>query len=294
MLFGSKGAVGTVRIHCSTEGEPQNTTYLFVQNLFVDLFVSEFDEKWCGQKIFVVGVAPTPSQSIGPGPHLHVKPIVCGLIGLMGSAPIRDHYAVKFPIPFQNVVEQVLVVAAELVFVFVVGPHDCPGTSFLYCSLEGRKIDLVQCPVIDNHIDIFAVDLLIVQSEMFDAGRYAITLYPVNIRNNHDRGKVGVFSHIFEISTVERCAVDVDTRAKQDSLVAVASLLPDGLAIGFCHIGIPGCGYASQCRKGGAGVVGPFGIVPLVPQLFHTDPMRTIGHPNFRNAETRYAGRTEF
>ena len=240
MLLSGKRAVWTIGIHCGTERETQNSAYLFIQYLFVNLFVLEFCQKWFGQEIFVVSVAPAPSQSIGPGSHLHVEAIVCSLIGVMGSAPVRYDNTVETPVSFQNIIEQILVVAAELIFVFVISPHDRPGTTFLYGSLECGQIDFMQCTIIDNYIDILAIDLLIVQSEMFDTGRYAIALHSVDIRNHHNGGEIWVLSHILKVTAIEGRAVNIDTGSEQNGFIAVAGLLSNGLTVSISHVRVPG------------------------------------------------------
>ena len=212
----------------------------------------------------------------------------------MRTAPVGDHRTVEAPVAFENVVEQVAVVAAVLSLIFIIGAHDGPGATLLDGRLEGRKVDLVQGPVIHDDIDAVTVYLLVVQREVLDTGRHAVLLHALHIGHDHARRKIGILAHIFEVAAIERRAADIDARAEQHVLLAVAGLLADGLAVEGRHLGIPRRRKARQSRESRTGVIRPAGLVPLVPQHLGTDAVRAVRTPQFGNAETRNSRRGEF
>ena len=103
----------------------------------------------------------------------------------MGSAPVTDHHSIETPLSFKDVVQSVLVLAAPLVLVKIVGTHYRPSLPLGDGCLEGRKIDLIESPVINCHIGGEAVIFLIVQREMLHAGSHAVALHTLDIRHDH-------------------------------------------------------------------------------------------------------------
>ena len=124
-----------------------------------------------------------------------------------------------------------------------------------------------------------AVAFLIVQSEMLQTDSHAILLNSLNIRNAHLAGEERILTHIFEIAPVERSPVNVDSRTQKNVLLAISGFLADALAVECRSLLVPGCRQAGQCREGGAGVIGPAGLVPLVPFYFRTYTVRAVGAP---------------
>ena len=184
--------------------------------------------------ICVIDIALPFGESVGPGAVFEVKPVGNGLGCDLHAAPVADDRSVESPFTLENVIEQILVVAAMLVLVQIVRTHYGPGTSFLYGSLEGRQVNLVQGPVI--HVDIhgMAMRLLIVQGIMLHAGGNAVGLHSPDILSGHFPGEIRVLSHIFEIPSVERAPVDVHARSEKDILPAVFRLLTDADSVTLC------------------------------------------------------------
>ena len=184
--------------------------------------------------------------------------------------------------------------AAMLALVFIIGAHDGPCPALLDSRLEGRKVNLVEGPVVDLDVDAVAVLLLIVQREVLDAGGDAVLLHLLNIGNHHPRSEERIFAHILEIAAVERRAVDVHAGTQQDVLFAVAGLLADGLPVEGRHLGVPRRGEARQGRECRAGVVRPARLIPFVPQHLGADAVGTVGTPHLGDTQTRNARRREF
>ncbi len=134
-----------------------------------------------------------------------------------------------------------------------------------------------------------AVHFVIVQGKVFDAGSHAVLLHAPDIRHHHLSGQIGVFAHVLEVASVERCTVNVDTGPQQDGLVAIARLFADALPVKERHFGVPGCCQAGQGRESHAGVVGAPGLFPLIPQHIGTYAVRTVVRPYIGNAQTGHA-----
>ena len=114
---------------------------------------------------------------------------------------------------------------------------------------------------------------------MLDARGYTVLLYAFNVRHDHCSRQAGVFAHVFEVSSVERCAVDVHARSEQDVLASIQCLLADAFTVEERHVSVPCSGKTGQRRERRAAVVGPSGLLPFVPLDLGTYAVRTIGAP---------------
>ena len=178
-------------------------------------------------------------------------------------------------------------------FVEVVGRHDGPRLAFLYGGLEGGEVDFVQRAVVYNDVGVVAVHFVVIQCEMLHAGSHAVALQSLDVGHHHAARQVGVFTHVLKVAAVERRAVDVDTGAQQHVLLAEAGFFAHALAVKEGHLGIPRGGKAGQCRESHARVVGPPGLVPLVPQHFGAHAVGAVVGPHFVDAQAGHAGTAE-
>ena len=149
--------------------------------------------------------------------------------------------------------------------------------------MEGRKIYLVQRTVVYDDIDIAAIVFLIVKRIMFDAGGNTIFLYTLYVGYHHLRGEIRVFTHVFKVTTIERCAIYIHARAQQHCLVAIAGFLAYAHAVKMGNSGIPGGGETGECGECNARVIGPVGTIPFIPKHFSTYAVRTVGSPYLRD-----------
>ena len=180
-----------------------------------------------------------------------------------------------------------------LAFVKVVGTHDAPRSTFLHSHLEGRQIDFIKGAVVHDDIGGVTVHFVVVQGKVFHAGSHTILLHAPDIGHYHLSGQIRVLTHILKVASVERCTVDIDTRAQQDRFVAVARLFTDTLSVKERHFGVPGCCQTSQGRESHTGVIGASGLFPLVPQHIGTYTVRAVIRPYIGNAQTGYTRTAE-
>ena len=179
--------------------------------------------------------------------------------------------------------------AVELAVVEVVGAHYGPGAALAYCGLEGGEVDLVERAVVQVAAGSGAADFLVVHREVLYARGNAVFLHTGYIGNHHLAGEERVFSHILEVAAVERGAADVYSGPQQNVFFTVTGLLSYAAAEQKSHIPVPGGCKAAEGGEGCAGVVGPAGLVPLVPENLGTDAVGTVGAPDLGNAQAGYA-----
>ena len=138
------------------------------------------------------------------------------------------------------------------------------------------------------------VHFVVVQCIVLDTGSNAVRLYALDVRDDHPAGQIGVFTHVFEVTAVQRSPIDVDTRSEQHIFIAVTGLFTDTFPVKAGNFRIPGGCQAGEGREGHTRVVGPSCLIPFVPKHFRTNTVRAVGGPAFGDSQTGNAGRTEF
>ena len=114
---------------------------------------------------------------------------------------------------------------------FIIGTHDAPYMTLHDGSLKSGKIDFLQSTIAKFHIDVPAPQFLIVERVMFHTSSNAIFLYALNIRYYHNRSQIRILTHVFKVTTVERCAIDIHTRSQQYILFPVTCFLANGFSV---------------------------------------------------------------
>ncbi len=281
-------------VHRCAEYQAKHAARLVIEGLGVGLTLGEHVEVGTGQVIVVIGIAGAVAEPVGPAAKLQVEPVDDGLGSVMGASPVAYHHPVEAPFTLEDVVEHPLVVAEVLVLVIVVGSHYRPRATLLDSCLESGQVDFIEGAVIDYHVGGVAVDLLVVEGVMFHAGGNAAILHPLDIRHHHPGGQVGVFTHVLEVAAVKRGAIDVHARAEQYILPTVKGLLADRAAIEGRHLGVPGGRQAGQRGESDAGVIGPSGLVPFIPQHLGAYPVGAVGGPETAYSKPGNPGGGEF
>ncbi len=176
----------------------------------------------------------------------------------------------------------------------VVRAHDAPCPALDDGLAECGQVYLVERAVVEIDVDRVAVRLLVVERIVLDACGHALLLYLADVGHGHLAGKVGVLAHVLEVAASERRAVYVDAGTEQHVLLAVARLGTYRAAVERRHVAVPSRGQGRERGIGRARVVGPAGLLPLVPQHLGTYAVRAVGAPQLGDAQTRHAGRREF
>ena len=264
MLLAAERAETGFRVHGCEHDQAQDAARLVVEFGGTDLARGDEVEVWLSHIVVVVGVAGAVGKAVGPAAELQVEAVGNGLRRVVRAAPVAHHDPLESPFLLEDVVEHPAVVAEVLVAVEVVGPHDAPGVALGDGCLEGRQVDFVEGSVVDYNVGRVAVHLVVVEREMLDAGGDAAALQALDVGHHHTRGQTGVLAHVFEVTAVERRAVDVDAGAENHVLASVAGLLAERAAVEPGHVGIPCRRQAGECREGDARVVRLSGLLPFV------------------------------
>src|SRR5690554_7806069 len=106
---------------------------------------------------------------------------------IVHATPIGDDHAIKTPFLPQDLIQQVVVVAAMFAPEFVVGTHNGPGAPFLYRRLKSRQINLPQRALVHLNINGAPFGFLIVYGIVLDTGGDAAALNALYIRSEERR-----------------------------------------------------------------------------------------------------------
>ena len=286
MALRAEEPVRLTTVHRGTIEKVQHTAHLLVQLLGAILPLLDESLVRRSQVVVVVGIRGSHGKPVGPRAELEVETVGDGLLGIMTATPVANDHTVKSPVVLQNLVEQRGIMAIVLVLIKVIGTHDAPCPTLLHGSTEGRQVDFVKGTVADNDVHLMTVLLIVVQGIVLHTGGDTLRLQTLHIRHHHARYQPRVFTHIFKITSSQRCAVDVDTGTQYHMLVPIQGLFAQTLAIKACQLGIPRCSQTGQCRECHARVVGLTRLYPLVPQHVRAHTVRTVVRPQVGKSQT--------
>ena len=165
----------------------------------------------------------------------------------MSSSPVAYQDTIEIPILFQDS-GKIFIMAAMLILIKIIRPHHRPDITLDNSRLESRKVDFIQRPVTYDDIRRVPVKFLIVKRIMFDTCSHALLLDTLDVRYDHFGRQTWVLTHIFKISSTERCPVDVAARSQQNILLSITGLLSDRDTIEMRQLRIP-CGRKSRQRR---------------------------------------------
>ena len=120
MFRAAERTVRLVAAHCSAEIESEYPAHLVVEHLFRSPAVAQPLKIGMSQMICIIAIGCTHSKSVSPGAELQVKAVGYCLIRVVAASPVGNNCAVEAPLPFQYVVEKVLVMADVLPLVEIV------------------------------------------------------------------------------------------------------------------------------------------------------------------------------
>ncbi len=159
--------------------------------------------------------------------------------------------------------------------------------------LERVEVDFAHGTFGHADIDAEAVGLLVVQHEMLQTAGHPVGLGSPDVGHHHFGGQHGVLAHVLECTSVERCALDVDTGTQHDILATEGKLLADGMAIERGEVAVPGGCQTRQRGEGHNVVVSPAGWAPCVPLQFLAYAVGAVVHVELSDAKPGDAGRGE-
>ena len=201
-------------------------------------------------------------------------------------APVRHHNALIPPLIPEDLVEQMMVLAAERSLHLVVSAHDGPRLRLFHRRLESCQIDLPQRSLIDYGIHAHAVSLLIIHGEMLQAGTHTHTLHTIDMAFCHMPRQIGILGEILEVPAAQRASLDVISGSEQNAYFLRLALLAQCFSDPADQFFIPAVADAGCGRKaGGRHAVIDSKHIALPALLSQT--VGTVRHHNGRYALVR-------
>ena len=175
--------------------------------------------------------------------------------GVVTAVPVGHHGAFVTPFIAEDGGYEVLALGGIGAVDLVVGGHDGPRVGFLDGDLEALEVDLTLGAGADDRVVAGAVGLLVVVGEVLDGGTDIVLLDTADIGGGRLAGDDRVFGIVFEVTAVQRVAVDVQGRGQEHVGAVFMDFLTDGLADVLDEFLVPGGGEEGSDREMGA-VVG--------------------------------------
>ncbi len=266
--LGSLGVVardGDVRLvpvqPAEAHGRAEDAAHLVVDGRRLDLTLLDR-----GQELLAV-------QELARG-HLEIEAAVRRPDGVVGGGPVRHHHPVEAPLLLRHVGVEEAVLGHVLAVGQVVGVHDGPHVGLLHRRLEDGKVDLPLGALVDDRIDVVAVELGVVAHEVLDRRADALRLDALDVAHGDARREEGVLPEVLEVPAVHGRPVDVDPGAKEEVNALGARIPPDLGADSSGELGVPGRGEGDPARHGGRRAEVP-------------DAERAVGHLESGKVEAR-------
>ena len=81
---------------------------------------------------------------------------------------------------------------------------------------------------------------------MLEAACHSVLLCGDDIGHCHLTGEIGILTHIFKTTTIERATGDSGTRTKENILLSICKLLADLISIEGGEVAVPCCSEACE------------------------------------------------
>ena len=122
---------------------------------------------------------------------------------------------------------------------------------FTHHDFKTGEIQLAHGALVDDGVAGLTTKFLAVHREMLRACGNAVALDATNQTCRHTAGDNRIFGIIFEVTSAQRIALDVQTGAEQHVHVEVVGFLAERLAHFFRKLRIPGIRHGSRSREAG-------------------------------------------
>ena len=213
--------------------------------------------------------------------HLQIESPVGGALGRIGGVPVGHEDSFEAPHPAQNIDRKLLVLGRMLAVDKVVTRHHGAHAGLLDRLAEGREINFVERALVDIGTHLMTVPLLIVARKVFDRRHNPFGLHTLDILHGGLRRQIGVLAEVLEVTAAQGRTVDIDAGSQHDMHAAGAGVLPQTASHIAHQRPVP-----SRRGSHAAGEHRTAGIVAYA--------LRTVGHPDFGNAQTRNGPDIEF
>ena len=155
-----------------------------------------------------------------------------GLYRAMGPVPVGHNKALESPIVFQNVGQQVRVLARVGSADEVVGAHHRLHAGIFHADFEGQEIAFARAAFVDLNIGGEARGLLIVHGKVLDSGDNVLVLDRLKVLRLDFAGEQRIFARGFEGASAARLAAD------QINVAAKVHVHPERFRFGADHLSV--------------------------------------------------------
>src|SRR5207245_5880105 len=94
----------------------------------------------------------------------------------------------------------------------IVRVHNCADVRLFDGSFERGQVYFAHRSLVDNRVNIVAIELRVIPHEMLNGGAYALILHPLDIADRDPRGEKRVFAEILEVAAIHWRAINVHAR----------------------------------------------------------------------------------
>ena len=103
--------------------------------------------------------------------------------------------------------------------------------AFLNGGLKGRQINFTHGAVAHDDVDLMAVFLIVVETEVLHTCCRSSALQSLNIGNHHAGCQQRILAHVLKVAAIQRGAVDVHAGTQDHVLAAITCFLAQATAI---------------------------------------------------------------
>ncbi len=212
--------------------------------------------------------------------HLLIEAGEGGGDGAMGCAPVGDDPALEVEVFLENLVEEIVILAGVFAVDEVVGAHDGGRVGDADGDLKGEKIGFAHCLVVEQHVDLGAAGLLVVEGVVLDIAHDVLGEDALFKRSAHGSGEDGVFACVLEVAAVAGLAGNVDAAADGHVEAEGAEFAANDGTVEEGGVGVPTGGSAESGGK-------KRGIAALIGG--HADTYGGVSEVDVGDAEARDA-----
>ena len=218
--------------------------------------------------------------------HTKVEAFTDALGLIVHRTPVGYNDTFIAPFAAKNLVDQVMMLRAELTVNLIIGGHDRPGLGFPHRRLKAGQINLPQGTFVHNLIDGHAAGFLVVYGKMLERGAHAHGLHTQNVVLGHLGREEGILGKILEIAAAQGAALDICARTQQDGHLLSQTFLAQRLTDFLQQLSVPAAGQRRGRGEAGSGNALVDAQMIRLAGLF-AQTMGAVRHHDLRNTLAR-------
>ena len=145
----------------------------------------------------------------------------------MGAFPIGENKTLEGEIFFEDLIEEVIILAGIIAIHFVVGAHNAGRLGDADSNLEREQVGFAKRAVIENYIENISAGLLIVDRVMLNVAHDLLRLNTFGEIADDGAREDWIFTRIFEGTAVAWFAENIDATANGHVETLIAQFSAD-------------------------------------------------------------------